>query len=491
MNVGVATREAARLFHDGTLALSEIEANGIKVDVSYLESESKKVVKEIDDLKAALVNDKEVYPTWSKIYGHKTNLGSREQLGDIVFDRLGHKRRASLAKKDRDNEFGVRREPKFNEAAFGDVSLPFVKDYFRWQKLEKLKNTYLDGISREVVDGRIHPFYHLHKVVTYRGSSSEINFQNIPNRNYEIARRIRRCFVPDRGCDLIEIDYSTAEVRSACCYTKDPVLISYIVNPKNDMHGDTARDMFGFSEEDVTGSAAIEKAFKKGPRDWAKNRVVFPMFFGSVHFQCAPHVWEMVEKGIEVPKGGMTIREHLRRQGITALGDCDPGEPTRPGTFVHRMKDVEHSFWNERFKVYTSWKNGWFNRYLRDGWFRTLSGFVISGLLARNDVLNYGIQGFAFHWLLWSVIRIMKRLKKERMKAMLVGQIHDCHLGSVPTRERDDYIGISKEVMTEEILRHWPSIIVPLNIEVELCPDGTSWADKKVAHYRNGGWDVS
>jgi len=509
MQVQVATVEAARLLHEGAAALAEMSHHGMRIDVPYLNAQIAEVEKEIGDLKRGLHSDK-TFGVWERRYGLKTNLGSREQLGEVIFNVLGYPRKHGQAKKAKGDDQFARRTPKHDEAAFQDVDLEFVKTYFRWQKLEKILNTYFYGIRREMIGDLIHPTFMIHSTATYRSSCQTPNVMNIPNRNAGMAKRIRRCFIPRKGNSFVEVDYSGAEVRAACCYTHDPRLINDFTKPKMDPHGDTACEIFGVPKVEVTppqdGGVATEetvKAWKKGPRDWIKNRFVFPQFFGSTYYQCAPHIWEAVIKGTAwigkkgfadtggaamLPALGITVREHLHNQGITELGDCEPGTVTREGTFVHRVKTVEDSFWNDRFGVYTKWKKRWWNRYLLDGSFRTLSGFVIGGILAKNDVLNYPIQGFAFHWNLWSITRVMKYLKRYKMKALMVSEVHDSNQGDVPNGELQDYCDLVTEVMTDECKRHWPSIITPLDVEVEVSYDGASWVEKKVWTKQQGTW---
>lgn len=476
------------LFHKGTIACAEMESNGIRIDVPYLKKTMKEVGEKITSLQAELRKSKE-YKVWQKHFGVNAKLGSREQLAKIIFDVMGHKRHLGTSKKSKsEDELDGKRESKYDEATFSDVDLPFVKTYFRCEKLKKLHSTYLKGIESEMVDGFIHPFFDLHKVVTYRGSSSMPNFTNVPIRNKEIGSIIRQCFIARKGRRLVEIDFSGIEVRIACCYTKDPRLISEFTQPGKDPHRDTAAQLFKMPVKFLIENKDWAKRLV---RDWAKNRFVFPSFYGSVYFQCAPHLWQGVESGATMPDGKTTIKEYLRKQGIKSLGDCTPGADTLPGTFVDHVKRIEDKFWNEWFTVYTAWKKRRWNEYLRDGGFNLFTGFQCRGIYKKNDVLNYPIQGASFHCLLWTIIQTIKALKKYRMKTLLIGQIHDCQLADVPENEVQDYLSIVNEIITVKLPKAFKWITVPMQAECEVCDFEGAWTSKKVWTQKEGTWGIA
>lgn len=113
-----------------------------------------------------------------------------------------------------------------------------------------------------------------------------------------------------------------------------------------------------------------------------------------------------------------------------------------------------------------------------------MTGFRLDGVYRRNEVLNYPIQGSAFHCLLWSLIEIQKELDRQRMKTLLVGQIHDSILGDSPPEELDDFLSLSEEVMTKRLLKEWKWINVPLKVEAEVSGVDESWFNKKVVTIR-------
>ncbi len=105
------------------------------------------------------------------------------------------------------------------------------------------------------------------------------------------------------------------------------------------------------------------------------------------------------------------------------------------------------------------------------------TGFRVSGVYGRNDVLNGAIQGSAFHCLLWSLIELVKWMRKKKLKSKVVGQIHDSLVMDVHKSEFDDVISKTVDVMTKDLLATWDWIIVPLEVEAE-CSE-TNWFEKK------------
>ncbi len=447
------------LLMEGSLALAEMERNGIKMDEAYLDSAIKTITQKIKDIEVKLQKD-DVFKVWRKRFKEKTKLGSLQQLGEVLFTIMKYPCYKLTATG----------RPKTDEEALKLVDHSFVRDYLHLGDLRKDKSTYLEGIKREIVNGFLHPMYSLHTVTTFRSSCQFPNLQNVPSRNFERMQMIRRAFVARPGRHLVEVDFSGIEVRVSACIHKDPVLIKYIEDPTTDMHRDTACDLFFLDPKQVG---------KKTTRDWSKNRFVFPQFYGSVYFQCAPDLWAGVLSGAKLEGSNTTVKEHLASKGIKELGNCDPRGRLTPGTFVHRVKQVEDSFWSDRFKGYTQWKRKTWERYQETQCFDLVTGFHIEGIYKKNEVLNYPIQGPAFHCLLWSIIQLQKWLTKNRMRTKTAGQIHDSAILDVPTDELDDVLAKCRELMTVDLPRHWKWWIVPVEVEVEMTEEGGSWDTKK------------
>jgi len=451
------TNKAYRLLHDGCVALSQVEANGIRIDVDYLKKAIDNTGIRITELSNNLKKYK-IYKIWRKTYGVKTNLGSREQLGKVLFDVMKYPC-LSRTKTGR---------PTVNEINLKSTGLKFVNNYLRIERLKKARSTYLRNILREAVDGFLHPNFPLNLVRSYRGSSDHPNFQNIPIKDPEVSELVRRAFITRKNHQIVEIDFKGAEICVSACYHKDPRMIKYIENTKLDMHRDMAAEIYMLKKSQVT----------YWMRNAGKSKFVFAEFYCDWYKSCAPNLWKAIDE-FNLKIDGISLYKHLESNGIVELGACDPDKEPEDGTFEKHIQDIEYDFWNKRFKVYNQWKKDWWRAYQDIGYFEMFTGFVVAGSFNRKQVVNYPIQGTAFHCLLWSLIRIQKLLRKYKMKSLVVGQIHDSIVGDIHRRERKDYFDIVKQVIYEDLRKHWNWIIVPLRVEASVAPIGRSWYEKK------------
>lgn len=215
-----------------------------------------------------------------------------------------------------------------------------------------------------------------------------------------------------------------------------------------------------------------------------KNMFVFPEFYGDWYLHCARQLWDAIAKMSLATASGVPLKDHLRSKGIKRLGNCEPGQDGRirepeEGTFLRHLKEVEHDFWNNRFKKYKAWKDEWWELYLKRGYFTSFTGFTERGIYKRNDVLNHAIQGEAAHCLLQVMVWLNQWLVDERKKSVIVGPIHDSIVGDVHEDEVNDYIDHAKSFLTEDLPDQWKWIIVPLDVEIEVAEPGESWWSKK------------
>lgn len=460
-----ATRiEAMKLLMEGSKALAQVEANGIRVDMQYLLKAEKKVIGMIDDLEEELKKD-EVYGLWQKTFKEKMKLGSTRQLSVLLFDKMGYEPIALT-----DTE-----QYKTDKLVLEHIDIPFTRNYIYWKELMKARKS-LEEIRSETIDGFIHPFQNLHTTKSYRSSSSNPNGQNWPTRNKKISEIIRSCFIPRNGNVIIEEDFGSHEVKISACHNKDPVLIKYIKDPNSDMHRDIGMDLFILTKEDIVRNKDEVKQFGD-VRFYAKNQFTFAEFYGSYYKLCAPLLWQSIERFKLKTKQGISLIEHLKSKGIKRLGYCDHDKEPKKGTFEYHVMNVERRLW-DRFKVYAKWKQDYWESYKRKGYIDYPTGFRAEGVYRKNVVLSISIQGSSFHCLLWTLIELQKWLNKYKMKTLIINQIHDAINLDVPENEVEDITEKVRELAEVDLLKEWRWIIVPLSIETEICYENWFKKDK-------------
>ena len=467
--------DGMELFRKGSRVLAKMQTNGIKIDTDYIKKAKRDADKRVIHIEKELVSNpkhRKVIRPWKRRFGAKFNLQSKQQLGEIFYKELGYK----------PTEHTDKGAARTNEAALSQIDHPFIPDYFQIAKLKKAITT-LKGIEREVDDrGFLHPFFHLNTVRTYRSSSSEPNFQNFQVRIAEMAKMIRDSFVSRfRNGRLIENDFKTLEVAIAACYHRDPRMLRHL-RTGYDYHREMASRLYMCTPDQVS----------KMTRYAAKNKFVFPEFYGSYYKDCAKNLYDFIREG-KLEVDGIPMVKWLKRHGIHELGRCDKKADYTPkkGTFERHVQEVEDHFWNVEYPTYTKWKKRWYNAYLETGEIPMFTGFVVRGEHSRNDVINYPVQGAAFHCLLWTAIEVEKELRKRGMRTKLIGQIHDCMLADVPDDETQAYLKLVHHIVSVKLPQAWDWIIAPMEVEAEVSPIGGTWNDKKQWTMQNGIWQLA
>lgn len=106
-----------------------------------------------------------------------------------------------------------------------------------------------------------------------------------------------------------------------------------------------------------------------------------------------------------------------------------------------------------------------------------MTGFVCKGIFSRNNLMNTPIQGPSFHCMLWSCIEMNKWLKENKMRSVIIGQIHDSMELDVHRDELDDVMYQVWYIMTQAIRKAWDWIIVPLDVEATIGE--SNWYEQK------------
>ena len=358
--------------------LQRMERNGVLVDARRLEVQSDELGRKMLEIEARAY----------EAAGQPFNLNSPKQLGEILFQRLGLpvvKKTASGA-------------PSTDEEVLAKLAedYPLPKIVLDYRSLSKLKSTYTDKLPRMVNPrtGRVHTSYSQAVAVTGRLASSDPNLQNIPVRTPE-GRRIREAFVAPPGAQIVSADYSQIELRIMAHISGDEGLTRAFAQGL-DVHRATAGEIFGVAPDEVTSEQ----------RRYAKV-INFGLIYGMSAWGLASNL------GIERDAARTYIDRYFARY-------------PKVRAYMDRTRELARS---------QGYVETVFGRRLWLAEINSPSGPRRQG--AERAAINAPMQGTAADLIKLAMIRVQGWLEAQRMKSLLIMQVHDELVLEVPDDELD------------------------------------------------------
>ena len=384
--------------------LTHMEIEGINLDVKALQSFSKELAIDIDQLQTKIL----------ELAGIDFNIDSPKQLGEMLFD---HLKIDEKAKKTKSGQY-VTREDTLQKLANKHEIIPLILDY---RSVKKLKSTYVDSLP-ELVNPkthRIHTNYMQTVAATGRLSSNNPNLQNIPIRT-ERGRQIRKAFIPrDENHVILAADYSQVELRIIAALSGDQGMIEAFKNGL-DIHAATAAKVFNVALEDVT----------RDQRSKAK----------AVNF------------GIAYGQGAFGLAENLNISRTEAKEIIDNYFKEFPG-----IQDYKHiAIESAREKGYAETL---LNRRRNLPDINSRNGSVKAA--AERNAINAPIQGSAADIIKLAMINIHELFKKEGFKSKMLLQVHDELVFDAEKTELEKIIPLIKKEMESAYI-----IDVPLVVDI-------------------------
>ena len=207
--------------------LLRMEQTGVRIDPAVLRDMGGRLTVDIDTLAEQIYKDS----------GHRFNINSPKQLGEILFNEMGLPKPMKYGK----GKVVSTAQDVLEELA---PNHPIAALVIEHRQLQKLKSTYLDQLpSLADSNQRIHTTFNQVGTATGRLSSTNPNLQNIPTRT-AIGREIRTAFIAAPGNLLMSADYSQIELRLMAHFSQDALLLN-AYRTGIDIHTLTASEVFG------------------------------------------------------------------------------------------------------------------------------------------------------------------------------------------------------------------------------------------------------
>jgi len=348
--------------------LAEMEFNGIKINLKFLQNLSQNYSEELKSIEKNIFNHSE----------EEFNLASPKQLGDILFEKL---KIVDKPKKTKTGQYSTSEEVLSGLSKNHEI----INEVLKWRSLQKLINTYVDALPKQINEDsrRIHTVFNQAVASTGRLSSQNPNLQNIPIRS-EKGREIRKAFICENNdFVMLAADYSQIELRVIASLSKDPNMISAF-NDNLDIHSSTASKVFNVEIKNVS----------KEQRSNAKT-VNFGIIYGVSAF-------------------GLSNQTDLSRSESKDLIE----------SYFKAYPELKNYISNQ---INFARENGYVEtilgrrRYLKD--INSRNPIVRGG--AERNAVNAPVQGSAADIIKIAMVKISDKIKLNNFKSKMLVQVHD------------------------------------------------------------------
>jgi DNA polymerase-1 len=389
--------------------LVEMELKGMLLDPLVLEEQAKEIEILLENLREEIL----------RLAGCEFNPSSPKQVAWVLFEKL----KLPVIKK-------TKTGPSTDALVLKELSLkhPLPERILVYRELEKLLNTYIKKLPGHInpKTGRVHTTFNQSVTATGRLSASNPNLQNIPVRT-ELGGQIRKAFIAPNGRKLLAADYSQIELRMLAHFSGDEKLIDTFLEDK-DMHTKTASEIFDVPQEEVDSQM----------REMAK-RVNFGIVYGISHHRLA------AELGIR------------RREAKRYIDKYFEHYPKVKSFISEKIKEAEG-------KGYVTTILGR-RRYLPH---IKSDNYSLRSYDQRNAI-NTPIQGSAADLMKLAMLRVHEEIKRKKLKADMILQIHDELLFEVDLEHLEESSELIKKTM-EGVME----LRVPLKVDIKA---GDNWGE--------------
>ena len=389
--------------------LTAMEKEGVKIDIEGIDKFGEELAEKI------AYTENEIYEQ----AGEKFNIGSPKQLGTVLFEKL----KLPYGKKTKAGGYSTNADVLDYLWNMHPI-IPLISDY---RAFTKLQSTYVKGLKDAVSgDGRIHTTFKQTETRTGRISSAEPNIQNIPVRT-ELGKNMRKFFTAKEGCVLVDADYSQIELRVLAHLANDPIMRQAFLSDQ-DIHTITASQVFNQPAEWVTPEL----------RSRAKA-VNFGIVYGIGAFSLSKDI------NVSVAEAKEYIEAYLAKYSGVDLFMKNTIKNAQKNLYVETM------FGRRRYipDINASNKN--------------------VQAAAKRIAMNTPIQGTAADIIKLAMIKVYQRLKREKLPARLILQVHDELIVEAEEQAAEEAAKLLKEEMESCV-----KLAVPLTADVKI---GRTWFD--------------
>lgn len=360
--------------------------------------------------------------------GEFINIQSKKQLGEIAFNYLKEKPLSKTAK---------------GQSQFDDDMIQALSEKYEWcknlriyNKLLKIKSTYIDRFYESAEDGRFFPYFKQNGTVSGRYGS---DLQQLPKPKEDgeadpiivkYNNEIRAFFTTDPGYLLVDNDFESLEPHIFASISNDEAM-QEIFNQGHDFYStvairteklDEQRDKYPDGVSADKRAPNFLKKLDAPKRNQAKGYSL------GVAYGMSPYALAM-SLGVTQDEGKRLHAGYMQGfPGVAQWIDNSRALFKKNGYIKNEVGRIRHL---QRGKVvYDAFGERIMDWKFRNELTKQIGGEEVKRLYgdyknALNSCLNYQIQSLAASVVNRSALAINRAFKKQGWKGQVIAQIHD------------------------------------------------------------------
>jgi len=401
---------------------------------------------------------------WVEKEGGLVNVRSKKQLGEIAFQYMKIK---PLSKTEKGAE-------QFNDDLIDSLAADhqWAKDLRVFNKLVKIKSSYVDRYVEKNEDGRYYFYYKQHGTISGRYSSDA---QQLPRKKeegelepvvLEHNNSVRAFFIPEPGYVFIDCDYETLEPRVFAHVSGDQGLVDIFLN------GWDFYSTIAIKTEKIPNVSADKEAdnylgkVNKPARQKAKAYCL-GIPYGMSEYALALSINVSQDVAKEIVNGYLLGFPYLKKW----MADSEK-QAKELGYIKTQVGRVRHL--NKVKEIYEMCGDSildWNYRKSLLGEFgaKEIQDMYMDYKNGINNSRNFQIQGLAASIVNRAMIQINREFKKRGIDGQVVAQIHD----QIIVHVREDQSYEAKEIVRDK-MEKTTKLSLPLPAPPEIA---INWRD--------------
>jgi DNA polymerase I-like protein with 3'-5' exonuclease and polymerase domains len=382
--------------------------------------------------------------------GEFINIQSKKQLGEIAFNYLKEKPLSKTAK---------------GQAQFDDDAIQALSEKYEWcknlriyNKLLKIKSTYIDRFYEAAEDGRFYPYFKQNGTVSGRYGS---DLQQLPKPKEDgeadplivkYNNEIRAFFIADNGYLFIDNDFESLEPHIFASISDDANL-QEIFNQGHDFYSTVAIRTEKLDEQRdkyPDGVSADKKAPNFLKKLDAPKRNQAKAYSLGVAYGMSPYALAM-SLGVSQEEGKRLHEGYMQGfPGVAGWVESSRAFFKQNGFIRNQVGRIRHL---ERGKaVYDAFGEKIMDWKFRNDLTKEVGGEQVKQYYgdyknALNNCLNFQIQSLAASVVNRAALNINREFKRRNWDGQVIAQIHDQLIISITKDLVEEAKWIVKDIM--------------------------------------------